>query len=209
MPLNLLIKNMKVNRLNFLFIFLLISSCSPKKLEPEAYAAWFENEENGMRKSKTEAGVLVISQYKNMDYILTKKGQIIEGAEISLQDLASDAGKSVLFDLFISCENGKYSPLHYRAEETEESNARYYYYHFEFIKDIYIESQTGRISPAYCITDKGSGLNNTLAFSIGFDRGPWADEDFKLVVKDEILGAGTLKFLYKKSDFNSIPQLKN
>ena len=188
------------------FSVLLLCACGPKQLPKAELLQWMEDEDNNLRQTKTEADVTYILQYKTMDYVLAGKGNAALGDE-DPQRLRADTEKSLLFDLYMTCENGKSSPLQYRAVSADEVNARYYYYHFRFADDIYLEVNNQKIKPLYCIADKGSGLNNALAFSIGFEREAVGDNDFRFTVNDTRLGSGTVKFLYKQTYIRHIPQL--
>ena len=186
----------------------LLFSCGPKRLPAAEFVQWMENEDNHLRQTKNEGGVTYILQYKNMDYVLAGKRNTVFDETEDRAKVKADAEKSLLFDLYITCDNGKASPLQYRVTTPEEMNARYYYYHFRFVDDVYLEAGDKKIKPLYCIADKGSGLNNALAFSIGFERKEINDGDFRLVVNDTRLGTGTVKFLFKNTYIQHIPQIK-
>lgn len=191
-------------------IFLLagLFSCAGRSLSAEELVKWMESEEHRLRQTKTENRVTYVLQYKTMDYVLASRGQEVLTDTEKTEDFRKDAEESLLFDLYITCDNGKVSPLQYRIQEAAEVNERYLYYQFRFINDLYLETDNEKIAPTYCIADKGSGLNNTLAFSIGFARAGTQEKDFKLVVNDTRLGTGTVKFLFKQKDLQHIPSLK-
>lgn len=186
----------------------LLVSCGGKRLSAPDLVQWMENEEHRLRQTKTENNVTYILQYKNMDYVLASRGQEVLADSARTEDFRKNSEQSLLFDLFITCDNGKQSPLQYRVRQAQEVNDRYLYYHFRFIDDVYLEVDGEKIKPTYCIADKGSGLNNTLAFSIGFERGKTDGHDFRFVVNDTRLGTGTVKFLFKDKDIQDIPLLK-
>lgn len=183
-------------------------SCGSKSLPAADLVRWMENEDHGLRQTKTENSVTYILQYKTMDYVLASRGPEVLEDSSNTESLRKDAEKSLLFDLYITCENGNRSPLQYRVQNAEEVNDRYMYYHFRFADDVYLETDGKKIKPLYCIADKGSGLNNTLAFSIGFARSEAAGNDFRFVVNDTRLGTGTVKFLFKDNNIRHIPSLK-
>lgn len=188
---------------------LLLMACGPKRLPGPELVRWMEDPDNGLRQTKTEAGVSYVLQYKTMDYILAARGNPLDSADGQTRLIRKDADKNLLFDLYLTCEDGRSSPLQYRAATAAEINDRYLYYHFGFIRDIYLRTEDRDIKPLYCIADKGSGLNNTLSFSIGFEKAEIGDSDFRFVVNDTRLGSGTVKFLFKNKYFRTIPLLKD
>lgn len=183
-------------------------SCGSNSLSAPDLVKWMENEDHHLRQTKTENNVTYILQYKTMDYVLAARGREVLADSSNTESLHRDAEKSLLFDLYITCAGGKQSPLQYRVSSAQEVNERYMYYHFRFIDDVYLEADGQKIKPLYCLADKGSGLNNTLAFSIGFERTDAAGKDFRLVVNDTRLGTGTVKFLFTDKDIRNIPSLK-
>lgn len=198
-----------VNKLYYVFFCLaLLTSCGPEPLSEGELIKWMENPENNLRLTKKEGPVTYILQYKNVDYVLSQKKGIIGEDGLDINDLSDELSNNLLFDLFITCENGTASPLQYRSMNEQEINQRFYYYQFKFINDIHLEVNEEKIAPLYCIADKGSGLNNTMAFSIGFEKNKIENTDFKLVVNDIYLGSGTVKFLYKEKYLQDIPELK-
>lgn len=194
------------NTLLFLGCLLLVS-CGPQSLNSSDYIKWMEDEDNQLRQTKKEADVTYIIQYKGFDYVSAKRGAVLENVE-ETEDLKEDASNRLLFDLYITCLNGGVSPLYYRTDDRNVVNERFYYYQFRFINDIELEVGEKKIAPLYNIADKGSGLNNTMSFSLAFDAPGAKESDFKLVIKDRLLGSGTVKFLFKPSYFKHIPTLK-
>lgn len=188
---------------------LLLMACGPKRLPGPELVRWMEDPDNGLRQTKTEAVVTYVLQYKTMDYVLAARGNPLDSTDGLSRQIRRDADKNLLFDLYLTCEDGQSSPLQYRAANAAEINDRYLYYHFRFINDVYLETENRKIHPIYCMADKGSGLNNTLSFSIGFEKKEIGDGDFRFVVNDTRLGSGTVKFLFKNKYFRTIPQLKD
>ena len=191
-----------------IFAALFFVSCGPKSLPAAEWIPWMENEANHLRQTKTEGEVTYILQYKNMDYVLAKKGRGLFDETEDIGRIREDAGRSLLFDLFITCDNGKAGPLQHRTADSREINDRDTYYHFRFGNDVYLEQDSVHIKPTYCIADKGSGLNNALAFSIGFDRSRLGEGDFRFVVNDTQFGTGKVKFLFKNKYIQRIPAIK-
>lgn len=196
----------------YIVILLLVActgfSCGQKSLTAPELVRWMEDEENGLRQTKTENNVTYVLQYKTMDYVLAARGAEVLADSAKTEEFRKNSERSLLFDLFITCDGGKQSPLQYRVRQAQEVNERYLYYHFRFINDLYLETEGQKIKPTYCIADKGSGLNNTLAFSIGFERPENLTGDIKLVLDDTRLGTGTVKFYIEYNDLKNIPLLK-
>lgn len=199
-------KGMNKYILFFLFVATM-QSCGPGSLEAGDLLKWMENPENGLRQTKNEGAVTYIIQYKNLDYISLKKGEAL-GSEEERQKLREDIENKCLFDLYLTCDNGSVSPLFYKVNSENEVNDRYYYYQFHFVNDLALEYGSEKIAPLYCIADKGSGLNNTMAFSLAFMLPKGKEDDIKLVIKDPFLGSGTVKFIFKAKNIKHIPNLK-
>jgi len=195
---------MKTTSLISLLLLICFFFCMYKKeVNDSEYIQWIEDENNGMLKSKQMGDFLLEAKYRPINYekaLLTSRGTPVT-EEMTEDDF-------YYFTLKVSLENGSGDLTEWNAKDMTEVQRNIYYLSFLMQNDISLVDGNDTLKCVHYVYERSFDLGNFKIFNIGFDPVNWSTETKSLIINSKYFGTVPVKFKFKKSDFENLPNLK-
>lgn len=184
-----------------------LSSCSHQEMRPSELIEWVENEENGLRQSKNfeHFGFEVI--YKPTDYVIAMEGRTDNLSESKYQKLKTEIGDLQYVDIKIKTIGGEGNALSGNMETEEDYYSRLDYFVMYANQDISLIQGADTLAPMLYHFERNYGLAPYNTLLLGFDKNNNSDSK-TILIDDQIMGIGRIKFDFDNSDIKATPQLK-
>lgn len=185
----------------------LISFMGSNELKPSELIHWVENQENGLTQSKAINEFIFEAQYKPVDYVVSLEARKDDVTENEYQQLKSELDGLQYIDLTIGTNAGQGNALSGGIQNEDEYYQRLDYFVTYANQDIYLIQGQDTLWPQLYHFERNYGLAPSNTLLLGFEKGN-SEEDRNLIIDDQVLGVGRVKFLFEKENINSTPNLK-
>ncbi len=177
-------------------------------LDAASYIKWIENENHGLRKTKTIGDIEYTLQYKPYEYIaLYELKNSIPSHELINKRVKEIEGMSY-FNMRIKHKKGG-DIVKYNTTNADEFFTRSSYFSFEMQYDIAMVSGQDTLPCALFHEVKNYGIAPFVDFVIAFDGIPEREPtDKELIIQDRAFNNGLIKFHLAAKSFKNIPSLK-
>lgn len=174
----------------------LFFSCT-KELDAEEYKIFVSNPANGLRVNQAVGDFELSAMYEPTNYLLAQGNGNASREEYEQFEhfqfrIKLNAGGNILL-----------------YKETQQQNEVTRINHFGFIAQNDFEIRTANDTNQCKMVhfSRNYNLSPTIDLSLAFDAIPKSD-DWQLVYEDQQFNLGTIKFLFKESNLNNLPELK-
>jgi hypothetical protein len=192
---------MKLKKIIFVFCFIILIACSKKKLGSTEYIKYIEDENNGLKTTKSIGRVNYSLQYKPADYIILKENR-------ELTDLNEDLKEMQYYTLQYSLIDNSKDILKFNLNASNEYYERVNYFSFGLQNDIYLVDGTDTLECKLFNYVRSYGLSPKADFVLAFDVVKKDKiENKQLVIDDKVYGGSMIKLFIDKKDINNIPEL--
>jgi hypothetical protein len=193
------------------FLLLLICGCNKKHaLSPQEYVGWVEDPSNGLRVERTMGPITYSVQYKPYDYVIAKEEKSNNIAKATFETRHKAMKRMQYYTLRIQTTGNDL--LKEGSLSQQEYYQRQNYLTFEFQNDIQLIEDKDTLSAALFQMVGNYGLAPYVDFVMGFkSKDSLQDQqqyDKEFILEDKIFGNGILKFIVKKENINSTPEIK-
>ena len=196
-----------------------IGGCSSvESLQPDQYVRWVENEENGLRTSKSIGNFNFTLQYKPIEYVVVKEEREPRLKKEVLKRRKEELKGMQYFTLKMESKDGRTEALKNGITEPNEYYSRLEYFTTWVNADIKLVEGKDTLPCVLSHFERNYGLapfnNLVIAFdlededSILHASTPGVEKDKLIIFNDRVLGSGPLKFRIKQSSINNIPKLE-
>ena len=196
----MLIQDTQVSK-RFVYIMvatLILGSCQ-KELSPEEYVSWVNNPENGLRISQTLGDFEVEVKYEPAEY---------NEAMTHLKDLNQSNPEYSEYEHFQfrikSLIGGDI--LRYKENQTNNEVTRINHFSFNSKSDFKVIVGADTNDCKLSVYSRNYNLSPTIDLSMSFNKME-KSQDWQFIYSDKEFNLGTLKFMFRKEDLNSIPLL--
>lgn len=192
-----------------LLVFFLIGCAQPrKKMEIKAYEQFITTENNGCYESRIVNGFQFELLYLPLEYKAIKEIRDKTPSIALLEKEKTNFSGMTYFTLKISPEKSDKSILKYNLKSNEDYQARLAYFSFGLQKDIYLEQGDLKIPCTLYHFERAYDLSKFRVFNLAFeDKLIDKNKDFTLVIASDFFQSGRIKFKYKKTELEKIPEL--
>lgn len=191
-----------------ILICILLSGCSQGQLHPADYVKWVENEDNGLRKSKTMGDYTLTLQYKPIDYVvlLEEKTEDISSGVLKDRARQLDQMQYYNFRLQSGIPGANVSDI---AMIDNDHATVVNYLTFGIQENIYLVDGNDTLSCKLFQYERTYDLAPYIDFVLAFDlpSNPTQVSDKIFVLEDTQLGIGIVRFQIDKGSLSAIPQL--
>ena len=190
---------------------ILLFSCTGKELSPVEYVKWIENENNGLRKSKTMDELEFQVQMKPNDYVLLKEENINPLQKKSdFEKEKKQLGDMQYFTLKIKVPDDT-DPLKYKIADKNEYFARVKYYSFDIQNDLSLVDGNDTVPCSLMHFERTFGISPEIICLLGFPPSKSKDgvQDKTFMYYDRVFNTGNLVFNFSKKDILQAPKLKS
>ena len=187
-----------------ILISLVFFSCS-SVLEREDYVNFILNPDNGLIKKQTVENIEISVMYEPTDFIIQREFDLLDD-ETLISERKKELEDYLHFQFRLKLEKGG-NILAFNQDEKYNESTRVSHFSFNSKNDFKIVSEMDTVACQIAHYSRNYNLSPTIDLSIVFDRLP-TDQDWQFIYKDAQYGIGTTKFLFSKSDLQTIPTLK-
>lgn len=196
-----------MNPINLFIIILsfgmisILSSCRPGKLSPEAYIQWVEDPGNGLQMTREMGGFRITARMMPEQYWDLKQGA--DKNEIADE---SDA-KIRYFQLRIEPKDDDTEVLKAGINDEQTYQERLTYFKYGMQKDLYLVQGSDSLKAILYHYEQSFGLTPFTTSLIAFEDEIGYPGSQTLVLDDQNLGIGPVKFSFSQATLTQIPQL--
>ncbi|MCH2229178.1 MAG: hypothetical protein MK105_02445 [Crocinitomicaceae bacterium] len=194
--------------LAFISLPFLAFACSNSELTASDLIPWVEDDENGLHKELQVSAYEFEAQYKPIDYIVAMEARTDEISELDYQSTKTELEGLEYFDLSIGGLYENANALNANISSDEEYFSRLDYYLTYARNDIFLAQDSDTLMPVIYHFERNYGISSKNKILLGFETEPTNLNDMTLVMDDQVLGIGRVKFTFSKEDLNAIPKLK-
>jgi len=189
--------------LGLMFLCVIIACSHRTKYE---YASYVQEEKNGLNKKVLVDNWEYIAQYKPTEYIISyeEENDKTFNAELRRKQLKG----TLWFNITIKNLKGS-SSLRENSSSAEDYNKKYGYYLNEAKDNITLVYNGLTLKPISYVFENNFDMAPLETLVVGFAL-PVGDSipcyDVQLIYKDVLLENGIIKFLFNKTDLNTLPE---
>ncbi|HTB06440.1 MAG TPA: hypothetical protein VK806_05750 [Bacteroidia bacterium] len=184
------------------------SQVNNEKLPPAQYVKWVEDEQNGLKKSKTIDDIIYTAQYKPCQYVVCEEEKKMAIADSTIKQEVSELGGMQYMNLKIELKNGSGEFLRYGISTREEYNERVNYFSFGMQKDVQLVDAGDTLPCLLFHYERLYSIAPYGTFLLAFPKGKNIDGDKTLIIFDHVFNTGIVKLFFKGSDLKNTPQLE-
>jgi hypothetical protein len=193
-----------------LIVALCLTACekSRKRLSPKQYITWAKSSEKDLVKKKEINGYKFISKFQPAELL------ILKNMDESFTQASVDSLKNIQYGIFnfvmdIGSAIDNQSLLRANISDENEYYQRVYYYTKEVQNDLYVVEGKDTLPCIFYHFEQTYNLSPVNSLVMEFQRkNPDTEyENVSLIYEDRMLNTGIIKFQYKKSFLNNLPQL--
>lgn len=185
---------------------------SEMELDPVAYVNWMEEEQNGLKQSKSMDAIDFEVQLKTKEYVLLKEVNIDPRTHRDdFEKEKKTVGDMQYFTLKIKTPEGV-DPLKYKLGDKNEYFARIKYYSFDIQDDISLVDGRDTLWCALMHFERTFGVAPEITCLLGFPpskQGETEVRDKTIIYYDRVFNSGNLFFGFSKQDILQVPKLKS
>jgi len=200
-------KNMRVNSLIFVCIFLLYA-CQKSSLKPSDYIKWVEDEKNGLKKTKVVSSFKATAQYQPKSYIVAKEEHTDDLSKSVFDKRIEELGQMEYFKLELSVEsaNTKTNITNYNVNDENAFEQRLQYLSFGMRRDIVLVVGLDTFPCLLYHFERSYDLRPSRNFLLAFDA---ADKktDKTLIINALEFGIGLIKIQFENTTIQNIPNI--
>lgn len=174
------------------------------ELPPPKYAAWVEDETNGLYKIREDDKYILSLQYKPIDYITVMRERTPKISKEKVQKTREELGNMEHFNFKLSTRAGK-PALSNRDVQFDNKDI---YLMSGMQKDLFLLEGKDTL---YCRMFHFEGANGILPYDncvLAFDKSKQPDEDKIFLYRADKLGLGWITIPIKADAINNIPKIK-
>lgn len=180
-----------------------------KALAPEQYMSWIKSSEKDLVKIKEVKGYRFTVKLQPAE-LLVLRHQERFNSQSSVDSLINIQKGVVNLVMDIGSADNQHPLLRANLASEEEYYQRMFYYTSEVQKDIYLVEGSDTLPCSFYHFEQTFNITPVNSMIMEFERkNPQAGyQDITLVYEDRMLNTGMLKFSFKKSFLNNLPQLR-
>lgn len=187
--------------------FVLTVACSKDEMKPSDLIHWVEDSENGLVQRQEFENYFFEAKYKPVDYVVSMEGRTDNLTEDEYLNLKSELEGLQYVDLTIGPLKSQGNALSGGIENEDEYFERLDYFVTYANQDIFLVQGQDTLLPKLYHFERTYGLAPKNTLLLGFDTGK-EDTDRNIIIDDQILGVGRVKFLFENEHIKSTPTLK-
>lgn len=199
--------------MKFLLIISLVlsfSSCS-NELSKNEYLKYLQDPENGLVKIVEINNIQIKCEYKPSDYVVLNqlsKQLETEKTITNTKDLLSEADDFITF--YIKLSSTKENDfLKTDLLNKDQYYKRLNYYNSEIENDLILVQGKDTLQSNYTYLERNFGIGNESTLIVGFVKNKEkASENFSLILNEQALNLGQIKFDFLSEKINKVPKVK-
>ncbi len=202
-----------VNRYYILFFLavMLMNSCGPSELGPEAYMAYCNDGSKELIQERDFNNIRYTLKYEPVEYKALK--EVMDNGSPSdyskFENIKKEYEGLVYFVFKIENPGSKKSPIKSLVKSNEDLSRINQYCQSQLESNFYAESNGIKIPCAIFHMEEDHSLMNFNLVSFAFDTSKIdQDKDLTVVFDDPFFSSGTIKFNVSKNSFTRLPKLK-
>lgn len=194
------------------FLLIIISaSCGNgrKTLSPQQYLSWAKKSQKDLQKIKEINGYRFTAKFQPAELLVLRNKEALKSQDaLDSTKKIQDGIINIVMD--IGSVNNQQSLLRANLSNEEEYYSRMYYYTTEVQNDVYLVEGNDTLPCIFYHFEQTFNITPVNSMIMEFKRinSQSAYQDICLVYEDRILNTGIVKFMYKNSFLNNLPQLK-
>jgi hypothetical protein len=189
---------------------LAFTGCGKKELVPLDYVAWVEDSSNGLRETKVFGEIEVTAQYKPAEYVVAIEQRQTElDTKVLLKRKEDMKGLRHYMIRFSTVDKSK-DFMKYDIASEEEYYAKQNYLSFGFQQDIALVEDGDTLPCVLFSCVRNYGISPNVDFAVAFESKRNTEEPAGqvLIINDQVVGVGTMKFSISKETIKSIPTIR-
>lgn len=195
----------------FCLIVMLMHSCGPSALGPEAYMAYCNDGSKELIQQRDFNNIRYTLKYEPVDYKALREimdnGTSSDYAEF--EKVRKEYDGLVYFVFKIENPGSKKSPIKSLVKNNEDLSRINQYCQSQLESNFYAESNGIKISCAIFHLEEDHSLMNFNLVSFAFDASKIdREKDLTVVFDDPFFNSGAIKFNISKNTFTGLPKLK-
>lgn len=184
-----------------------LSSCGKENLKPSELINWVNDPENGLIQQQSLNHFDFEVLYKPTDYIIALEGRTDQLTEVRYAELKSSLEGLQYLDLKIKSEEGNLDALSGGMETQDDYYQRLDYFITYAYQDIQLVQGQDTLRPVIYHFERTYGLTPYNTILLGFEETGIAS-DRTLIIDDQVLGVGRIKFVFEEEKITETPTLK-
>lgn len=197
--------------LKYLLIALSVTlgyGCRKQQLSPADYISWVNDEANGLRKSKTFKGIVVMAQYRPVEYQVAIEEKTSLLSSEKLNERYGKLKGMQYYLLRFSLEDKSQDIMRYDLDNEAEYYQRLNYCSFGMQNDIWLVQGNDTLSCKLFNAVRSYGLSPNADYLLAFEEKDTEHKyDRQLIVNDAVFGLGPVKFKFSEDDLENIPHI--
>lgn len=201
-----------------LLCLLALTACSPVELDPNAYASWIENPDNGLNTTAIAGDFKFNLQYKPLTYVAFLNLEKENRNKTEFLKNMEDMKDLQYYTLRINPKGGGGEMLQTNLTSKEEYFYRVQYFSFQLKRDLYLVEGKDSLPCVFAHFERSYAVSPNNNFILAFPvsekekslrtQGKEYLTDKVLVYNDQYLQTGQVKLKIDKKSFANIPDLK-
>lgn len=195
---------MKAYILPFLLLLIglgILAACRPGKLSPKAYVQWVENPENGLEVVREMGAYRLTARLMPSTYWMLTQS---ETSEYSQEDAESNIW---YVQLRVESKNPQEPVMKQGIVDEQAYQERLQYFKYGMQNDLYFVQAQDSLEAVLYHHEQSFGLTPFTTSLIAFEDKSAQMGARTLVLDDQNLGIGPVKFLFSQATIARIPQL--
>jgi hypothetical protein len=185
----------------------LVIGCSNETLKPSELIHWVNDSRNGLIQKQMINNFDFEVLYKPTDYVIALEGRTDQLTEEAYTELKSSVGDMQYLDLKIRSAADNTDALSGAIESQDDYYVRLDYFVTYAYQDIRLVQGRDTLSPLIYHFERTYGLTPYNTILLGFEKTE-SPGDRTLIIDDQILGIGRVKFVFDEEKINETPTLK-
>jgi len=195
-----------INIVLFLAITIFVG-CSKETLKPSELINWVNDSENGLIQKQIINDFDFEVLYKPTDYVIALEGRTDQLTEEAYSELKSSVGEMQYLDLKIKSAAENTDALSGAIKSQDDYYERLDYFVTYAYQDIQLVQGEDTLSPLIYHFERTYGLTPYNTILLGFEKTE-SPGDRTLIIDDQVLGIGRVKFVFDEEKINETPTLK-
>ena len=195
-----------------------LTACSPKELDPKAYASWIENPDNGLNTTAVAGDFKFNLQYKPLTYVASLNLEKEHANKVEFLKNVEELKELQYYTLRINPNGGGGEMLQTNLTSKDEYFYRVQYFSFQLKRDLYLVEGKDSLPCVFAHFERSYAVSPNNNFILAFPisekekslraQGKEYLTDKVLVYNDQYLQTGQVKLKIDKKSFANIPDLK-
>jgi len=187
-------------------LMLVITSCQ-KDLLPSELITWVEDDEHQLIQVQDFESFEFIAYYKPVDYVIAVESRTDELSTEDYHSKKRELEGLQYFDLKIKVKDHSGNAIsgHLENEEDYYNRLDYFVTHAQY--DIQLVQDTDTLWPKLYHFERNYGLAPYNTILLAFDDTKKTNHK-TLIINDQVLGIGKIKFEFNENHISSTPELK-